>query len=371
MTRRRKTTSKSGGSWQQVLLGLLVLLVLFAAQQFGLLDLEEGADDEGPSTGQERPSVETVGEWYQIYFTRPGNDSHWPEEELIAAVEGARERVWVASFDFDLEALAAAMVEAQARGVDVRLVVDADNEGLPAVQQLAEGEVPIQPDTREAFMHNKFMVVDESQSWAGSMNLTINDVSRNNNNFVFFRSKEMTENFAQEFNEMWNGEFGPTSTADTPHPHLAFGDSKVDVYFSPEDEPRLALLDVINGADSEIRFMAFSFTDEAVAEALIAAERRGVEVQGVFETFQAGNAYSQDDRLRNLDFDVRLDGNGGVMHHKVMIIDGQTVVTGSYNFTLNASRSNDETLMVLEDSTIAAAFLEEWERVWEQGKREE
>jgi phosphatidylserine/phosphatidylglycerophosphate/cardiolipin synthase-like enzyme len=57
------------------------------------------------------------------------------------------------------------------------------------------------------------------------------------------------------------------------------------------------------------------------------------------------------------------------MHHKVLIIDGRTVVTGSYNFTANAERRNDENVLVIHNPQIAAQFLEEFHRLYDQARQ--
>ncbi|MEL7432950.1 MAG: phospholipase D-like domain-containing protein, partial [Chloroflexota bacterium] len=61
--------------------------------------------------------------------------------------------------------------------------------------------------------------------------------------------------------------------------------------------------------------------------------------------------------------DVRQDGNNGTMHHKVFIVDETTVITGSFNFSSNASRSNDENIMIIRDADIAALYTDEFFRV--------
>lgn len=368
MTKRGK---RSEGRQSQWWVGLLVVLALLVADFLGFIDLGDLTWEEDPppqQPGQRVPTTVT-SDWYELAFTSPGADTTWPTERLVETIDAAEERVWIAVFDFELEPVMEAMAEAHERGVDVRLVLDADNEGLPEVQELVRRRVPVQSDTRTALMHSKFVVIDDDETWMGSMNLTLNDVTRHNNNFSLFRSRELNENFAMEFEEMWDERFGPTSPADTPYPRLDFDGDIVDIYFSPEDEPRLAVLDTINSAEESIHFMAFTFTDEAIAEAMIQAERRGVEVAGVFETFQASAGYSQYPRMENLGMAVRLDGNGGIMHHKVIIVDGETVVTGSYNFTAAASNSNDEAMLIIQNTDIASAFEEEWARIWEEAKR--
>lgn len=364
------SASKKGGGIGciQILFGVVVVVVLATALYYDLIEINyqtgEISFPQGETPSQPVPST-SGGDWYEIYFTRPAPDSDYPEPELIAAMDAAQERIWVAVFDWDLEGLTAAMIRAHQRGVDVRLIVDTDNTGLPEIRQLQQARVAVQDDIeRTAFMHNKFMVIDSGEVWFGSLNLTDNDLRRNNNNFMRVFSLELNANFATEFGEMWEQQFGARSPANTPYPLLSFGTSELDVYFSPEDQPRDEIVRVLNEAQSEIRFLAFSFTDDAIATAMINADTRGVTVSGVFETFQSDGTGSQYTRLRRNRLDIRRDGNGGVMHHKVIIIDRRIVVMGSYNFTTSAYQSNDETLVIIKDPNIASEFLAEYNRVW-------
>jgi phosphatidylserine/phosphatidylglycerophosphate/cardiolipin synthase-like enzyme len=90
-----------------------------------------------------------------------------------------------------------------------------------------------------------------------------------------------------------------------------------------------------------------------------------VLVSGVFETTQvASNLGTEFDRLKEAGLDVRLDGNRNSMHHKVIVIDGEIVITGSYNFSNNAEKRNDENVLILHSSEIAGLYLSEFERVW-------
>ncbi|MFL5804473.1 MAG: phospholipase D-like domain-containing protein [Roseiflexaceae bacterium] len=62
------------------------------------------------------------------------------------------------------------------------------------------------------------------------------------------------------------------------------------------------------------------------------------------------------------------DGNCYILHHKVSIIDERTVITGSYHFTSSAERDNDENLVIVDDPTLARAYLDEFERVYAQAQ---
>ena len=67
---------------------------------------------------------------------------------------------------------------------------------------------------------------------------------------------------------------------------------------------------------------------------------------------------------------VRLDGNEGLMHHKVFVIDRKIVAFGSYNFSTSAEENNDENLIVVYSEPIAQEFIKEFYRVWSESSQE-
>ena len=104
---------------------------------------------------------------------------------------------------------------------------------------------------------------------------------------------------------------------------------------------------------------------------MVRRAQRGVKVSGVFDKGQSrANIGTEYDKLREAGLDVRLDGNKNKMHHKVIIVDEQVVITGSYNFSVNADRINDENLLVIHNRDIARQYLEEFERVYSQSQLE-
>jgi phosphatidylserine/phosphatidylglycerophosphate/cardiolipin synthase-like enzyme len=124
-------------------------------------------------------------------------------------------------------------------------------------------------------------------------------------------------------------------------------------------------VDLLDNAQSSVYFLAYSFTADPLGEAIRRRAAAGIKVAGVMEADQvASNIGSEYDTFRAAGLDVRLDSNPGLMHHKVMIIDDQIVVTGSYNFTASAETTNDENLIVIYDPAIAGQFMQEFERVY-------
>jgi phosphatidylserine/phosphatidylglycerophosphate/cardiolipin synthase-like enzyme len=140
----------------------------------------------------------------------------------------------------------------------------------------------------------------------------------------------------------------------------------VEVAFSPEDGALERMLPYLRAAQSSIRMMAFTLTADPLAEVLLERHAAGVQVSGVVEAANVGAAGSDVPRLRREGIDLRLDGNPNSMHHKVLIIDGQIVIFGSYNFTRAAEEKNDENILIIHDPDLAGSFLIEFERVYRQ-----
>jgi phosphatidylserine/phosphatidylglycerophosphate/cardiolipin synthase-like enzyme len=199
------------------------------------------------------------------------------------------------------------------------------------------------------------------------MNFTVSAAYRSDNNLIRLQSAEMAENYLVEFEEMFvDHQFGPDSPANTPLPIIDVGGTQVEVYFSPDDGTMVRVLELVQDAQESVLFMAYSFTDDDLAVAMIDAENSGLELAGVMDKAQAlSNKGGEYQNLLGSGIDVRLDGNPKSMHHKVIIIDGQIVVTGSYNFSKSAKTRNDENTLILHSPEIAELFREEFERVWE------
>lgn len=315
------------------------------------------------------PVVADGGSLAQVYFSAPyllsaSSQRGGADHTLAAALDNAQESVDLAAYDLEARSIRDALLQAHARGVRVRLVVESDNMLEPAVQALKSAGVPVLGDRGEALMHHKFAVVDQREVWTGSMNFTTNGSYLNLNNLISIQSLQLAANYRREFEEMFlENRFGPASASDTPYPRITLEDSLVQVFFSPDDGVASALIDLLSSAAGSIRFLAFSFTSDPIGDAIIAAAERGVEVIGVMESSQARGQGSEFVRMREAGIDVRLDEFEGHMHHKVMIIDEAIVVTGSYNFSRSAEERNDENVLILHDPGLAELYIQEFERV--------
>ena len=342
-------------------IALLILAVLI-----GLGWWFSAGSNTSPGTVLETP---VATDWIEVFFTDPAapeasSYQGGPDEALAEAIGEARFSIDVAAMDLDLWSIRDALIAAHRRGVTVRVVVDSDNFDLDEVQDLIDAGIEVVPDRRPSLMHHKFIVIDRAQVWTGSMNFTVNGAYRNDNNLVHIYSVYVARSYAREFEEMFlDDRFGALSLADTPYPAVLVDETRVEVMFSPDDSVIDRLVELIGQAQDEIVIMAFALTSDPLTEALLERAEAGARVVVVVESGQAGNAGSDVDRLREAGVTLYLDGNPANMHHKVIIIDGSVVITGSYNFSRNAEEFNDENVLILYDHSLAARFLLEWERV--------
>lgn len=312
---------------------------------------ETGAPDSGGS-----PAI-------TVFFSDPNSSSNrgGPDADLAAAIDAARLTVDVAIYDLNLWSIRDALLAAHRRGVQVRMVTESDNRDRPEFDELADAGIPILGDRREGLMHHKFVVIDGFQVWTGSMNFTLGSAYNGNNNLLRVDSTRLAENYTHEFEEMFTDDlFGDASArGDTPNPAVTLDGVQVENYFSPDDGVEQHIVDLINNAEQSVYFMTFSFTSNAIGAALLLAQQRGVEVAGVMETTQADNPGSEYEALLDAGIDVRLDGIPGDMHHKVFIIDGEVVITGSYNFSRAAEETNDENVLIIHSVAVAELYLQE------------
>lgn len=354
----------------------LIWLLALGAALAALAYLRAAA---GP--GPPAPAAVGAGGAITVFFTTPElaypdvpRDRRAPaaERALVADIDAARSSVELASFEYSLSSVAEALARARARGVTVRLALDREPLLNPVMAKWAgvvEGAgIPVSWEESEAFLHSKFVIVDRRLVWTGSWNPTINDTYRNNNNLLRITAPALVANYAAEFERMAGGAFGTAKAGPAPNPVVSLGGAMVANAFSPHEAVRPQIVALIGQARAGIEVLAFSFTDDAIAGALLERQAAGVPVRAVFEARNVQGSGSEYGRLRQGGVTALEDGNCYTMHHKVIIIDRRVVITGSYNFTARAEDLNDENALLIEDPALAAAYLAEFERVYAQAR---
>ena len=142
----------------------------------------------------------------------------------------------------------------------------------------------------------------------------------------------------------------------------------VSAYFSPDRGCDDVVIGFIDHCDTFLDVAIYSLTHDPIADAFIRAHQRGCKVRVLMDKSQAGNRDADDEKLEAAGIEVRRDHQKGVMHNKFLIGParkrGKAVLTGSYNFTKNATYSNTENFVVLRLQYIANEYQTEFDRLW-------
>ena len=311
------------------------------------------------------------GPWFELYMTNPDSPlspqgTGGIDAPLVEAIDAARLSIDVAAYSITLNSVRNALLNAHDRGVTVRIVMESTNMDSSDVQRLLEAGVPIVGDNRQGLMHDKFMVIDRSEVWLGSMNFTDSGTYDDNNNMIRIHSTKMAENYSVEFREMFEeNKFGENVVAETPNPDVTLDGTRIETYFSPDDHVLTALYNLLSESEESIYFLAFSFTSNELGEIIRTKAEAGLDIKGVMDKEQvASNTGTEFDPFRQAGLDVLIDGIDGQMHHKVFIVDEKIVVLGSYNFSRAAEERNDENIIIVYNEKIAEFFVQEFERVY-------
>jgi phosphatidylserine/phosphatidylglycerophosphate/cardiolipin synthase-like enzyme len=377
--------SKRRGGSKNAITTLLALIVVAAfGFIYSLTGMGSGGVDGQPTPLPPAGSTPVVnvppvnpGQWWEVYFTDPLNindPDQWQnsiEGRLIEKINAAQGSIHIVAFEFGLTPVAEALIEAKQRGVDVRWVTDDENgieaDGEPdrgQFEMLQDAGIEVIADTRSALMHNKFIIFDRQTVWTGSTNLTVSGVFQQNNNTIVIHSPDLAAIYEREFDEMWNGEFGPKSPSTADQQAALVNGTAIQVYFSPEDKVLDRIIPIVAGAQSNIRFLAFSFTDYPLAKAMIDRFAAGVDVAGVYEKTGSETESAELKTFVCAHVPVRQDGNPRFLHDKIIVVDNRIVISGSFNFSSNATDNNDENVIIVDNPEIASLYMQEFAKVW-------
>jgi phosphatidylserine/phosphatidylglycerophosphate/cardiolipin synthase-like enzyme len=141
------------------------------------------------------------------------------------------------------------------------------------------------------------------------------------------------------------------------------------IYFTPPVGAASGLIKQIDGAKKSIKVMAYGFTATNLAEALVRAKRRGIDVTLIQDEKSAQNNRETLPILLAAGIEVRSDGKHAIQHNKVMLIDDDIVITGSYNFTKSAEKRNAENIMIVRSTYAAKRYADNWKIHWDHSEK--
>lgn len=276
---------------------------------------------------------------------------------------------------------------------------------------ILQAKVPWIDDTADgsagsSLMHHKFVIVDQRTVIVTSANFTTSDIHGdfgnpnslgNANNLLKIDSPELAALFTQEFNLMWgdgqnllpNSKFGLKKPSRTVQ-QVQLGNSTIKVHFSPTS-PTLPwrqssnglIGKTLNSATQSVDLALFVFSDQGIANILETERQQGVKVRALIDPDFAFRPYSEGLDMMGVSFsnNCKYEVNnrpwqeaiatvgipqlpkGDLLHHKFGVVDN-SVITGSHNWSEAANSGNDETLLVIDNPTVAAHYKREFERLY-------
>jgi phosphatidylserine/phosphatidylglycerophosphate/cardiolipin synthase-like enzyme len=143
---------------------------------------------------------------------------------------------------------------------------------------------------------------------------------------------------------------------------ITLTNAPVQVFFSPNGGCTKAIVAELGMAKSEILVQAYSFTSRAIAKALLNAQKRGVSIQIILDKSNLSDNYSAADFTAHAGIPTYIDAQHSIAHNKIMIIDNEVVITGSFNFTRAAEVNNAENLLVIRSKELAKIYIDNWEK---------
>ncbi|MFB9864585.1 phospholipase D-like domain-containing protein [Rufibacter immobilis] len=137
-------------------------------------------------------------------------------------------------------------------------------------------------------------------------------------------------------------------------------------YFSPGDTCLHAILQSLQAARKSLKICVFTISDDRITAEILAAHRRGVNIQLLTDNEKLFDKGSDIKQLAHAGIPVKIDNTANHMHHKFAIIDQKYVLTGSYNWTRSAALYNHENVLVTADSKVVAGYCKEFNRLWQE-----
>ncbi|MEL6604339.1 MAG: phospholipase D-like domain-containing protein [Cyanobacteria bacterium J06614_10] len=340
------------------------------------------------------------------------------EQVIITAINQAEQSVDVAVQALNLPAIARALVDSTQRGVQVRLILEnqyaqPEAEQAEALQILNASTLPKLDDTADGskgsgLMHHKFLVIDRRWVITGSANFTLSGIhgdrdapeSRGNANMLLkIDSPSVAQVFTSEFDLMWGD--GPGGAPDSvfglqkpyrPPQTLTLPASTLTLQFSPvstmqpwEQSVNGLIAHTLSQASHSVDMALFVFSDQKIANQLETQVKAGTALRALIDPGFVYRSYSEaldmlgialpnqhcqiEDNNQPWTAPIESVGSpqlpeGDKLHHKFAIVDQNTVIVGSQNWSHAANTKNDETLMVIRNPTVAAHFNREFERLY-------
>ncbi len=316
--------------------------------------------------------------------------------EYIQAVEQTAEFAFYNISGTVGQNIAAEIIEAHNRGVDIRVIVSGHTGSTnEIVTQLYAAGVKAVQSLGTAQMHNKFAVFDANHSdpelsfaITSSWNSTDQGTYSQFQNMVVIQDVAFARAYLREFNQMWGGESGAFNPGQALFSYeksivnptifwIGEDETKIELYFSPQANAEAQINRTLTTAEASIDLALNLITRRSISNTMRSKFDEGVSVRGAI-----GSIAEQGSEFVYLSTwaDVHHFSQAafGLLHHKYAIIDGldgsldSKVITGSHNWSANANFTNDENIVIIHNPRVANEYFQEFAaRYWQAGGEDE
>lgn len=140
------------------------------------------------------------------------------------------------------------------------------------------------------------------------------------------------------------------------------------VFFSPGDQCKNAIIQQIRLAKESLKICVFTISDNDISEAIESAYRKGVGIKIITDDDKSSDRGSDVQSLAKIGLKVKIDRSKSHMHHKFCVIDKETLITGSYNWTRSAAEQNQENIIISSEESVVKSYLSEFDKLWQELK---
>ena len=294
------------------------------------------------------------------------------EDAIIGFIDGANSELCIAVQELDHKPIADAIIDAKLRGLRVHVVLEQDylkEKKPPKENSLGEMEinrellvrilrvgVDAKADYNPQIFHQKFIIRDREAVLCGSTNFTTTGVTKNLNHVVIVNDKKVAKEYLKEFREIRRGVFGKRSLERSRKPledHYV-SDIRTKPLFAPDHMPEMEFIKQMNKARQRIDFAIFTFSKSSgIDDAMVLSKLAGVNVRGIFDRRAANRNWAAKSTLKDGGITELFQNKTGTrvrkVHHKLMTIDDEITIVGSFNYTGPANLTNDENIIILGD----------------------
>lgn len=294
------------------------------------------------------------------------------EQVIVNFILKAQSRLDIAVQELENRKIADAIIEAKNRKVSVRIVIEHDylmsktvrpqpyskggkHEGNREIfNALLRSKVDIKSDYNSKIFHQKFIVRDGTAVLTGSTNFTPTGTQNNLNHVVVVNDQKAAKIYAREFREIWKGHFGKHNVGHNRTPDkITVSNIPIRILFAPDHNPEMEIMKQMLKAKERVDFAIFTFSKSSgIDDTMIKLLELNIPITGVLDKMQGVRSWAATRPLKNAGanlFSVAKKGRLGKLHHKLMVLDEQAIIVGSFNYTGPANLLNDENIMIIGD----------------------